>query len=347
MGELGEYPISFGYVYSGSMKPVLKPGDGFVVVKAAEFQTGDVIVFEPETLGHRYVTHRIVAVTPDGRFITRGDNSPLSDQQANEPPVATEQIRGKLLTVGGSVVAIPWMGTAAGKLRQYTQGIGRNELLLIIAAAAAVILAIDMVSGQTSRSRTEQFRLLDIAPYADPVFWLFVVFMFVGGGFGALTVGAWQTAEASYVAVDQPGLRSPMVGTEFQQERQLKNTSLLTYRLVLSPENTDITVEPRSAVVGPGETFEYTVDLTAPQETGHYVENIAVRAYPAVMPATMFDNLYDSHYGLPLAVSFAPVVLVLLAVGVWWYRRWNRDRARVMNWMVRRRRQLRQIWQLL
>jgi signal peptidase len=97
-------------VLSGSMQPVLGPGDVTFVdaVDAEAVQTGDVINFK-RAEDTRTTTHRVIEVVErDGEvaFRTQGDNNEDPDQGV----VTADELRGRLLTVGGTAVAIPLVG---------------------------------------------------------------------------------------------------------------------------------------------------------------------------------------------------------------------------------------------
>ena len=97
-------------VLSGSMQPALGPGDVTFVdaVGAEAVQTGDVINFK-RAEDTRTTTHRVIEVVErDGEvaFRTQGDNNEDPDQGV----VTADELRGRLLTVGGTAVSIPLVG---------------------------------------------------------------------------------------------------------------------------------------------------------------------------------------------------------------------------------------------
>jgi len=116
IGGIIDQPVGIAYVETDSMVPQLDPGDGFILIPSQlvdEYSVGDVITFEAENFPYDYVTHRIVGETPEG-FITQGDNNTFTDQSGsrNEPYVNREQIAGRVVQWRGSVVAIPYLGSA-------------------------------------------------------------------------------------------------------------------------------------------------------------------------------------------------------------------------------------------
>jgi signal peptidase len=97
-------------VTSGSMEPVMSPGDVIVVnsVAAGSIEEGDVITYGASGDGLP-TTHRVVDVTQqDGAlaFETKGD--------ANEDPdgslVTPDEIQGRVMSVGGYLFVIPLVG---------------------------------------------------------------------------------------------------------------------------------------------------------------------------------------------------------------------------------------------
>lgn len=83
-------------VVTGSMEPTLHVGDCILVERAdpAALQVGDIVSYVSEQSDSRglLITHRIVGLCEDGRFLTRGDANPVDDE-----PVRPDQIRGRFV----------------------------------------------------------------------------------------------------------------------------------------------------------------------------------------------------------------------------------------------------------
>ena len=98
----GVFPLYPSAVATGSMIPVVQPGDVVIMRKitevdqAAQLSVGDVIQFKRSDI---LITHRIVAIEnaekEEMRIITKGDNNSGIDSV----PVGLEDLRGKLLRV--------------------------------------------------------------------------------------------------------------------------------------------------------------------------------------------------------------------------------------------------------
>lgn len=124
-------------VLSGSMRPVLDPGD-LIVVRATdpdEVGIGSVVTFQMESGDPAVATHRVVSQGVDDNgnpvFLTRGD-----DNKAADPVwIREEQVRG---TVWYSV---PYVGYVAQALPA-----DLRQLLAVVAAAGLFVYAFVMLA---------------------------------------------------------------------------------------------------------------------------------------------------------------------------------------------------------
>lgn len=117
-------PMPFGYgaavVLSGSMEPTIMTDDLIIVREEADYEVGDVVVYQN---GKLLVVHRIVAM--DGETVTtRGDANNVDDGA-----IELSQIKGKV------IAHIPRVGTVVRLLKTPTA-----TLMLIIAAVLSVEL---------------------------------------------------------------------------------------------------------------------------------------------------------------------------------------------------------------
>ncbi len=72
---------SFAVVVSGSMEPEIAVGDVVVIKSQEEYVRGDVITFYDSSMDD-YVTHRIILVSDDGSYLTKGDANDTDDKLA-------------------------------------------------------------------------------------------------------------------------------------------------------------------------------------------------------------------------------------------------------------------------
>jgi signal peptidase len=89
---------SFGlyFVKSGSMRPVINPGDIVITGPVGEIRTDNIVTFEQ---GNAIVTHRVIAIE-NGKLRTKGDTNEDPDTDL----LALDRIQGKYL------FRIPYLG---------------------------------------------------------------------------------------------------------------------------------------------------------------------------------------------------------------------------------------------
>ncbi len=88
---VGLFPVFPTVILTGSMEPMLYPGDVAVMqkVKKSEIKEGDVIQFWAENY---FIIHRIIAIE-DGKYKTKGDNNNAPDSEW----VEFGQVKGKVI----------------------------------------------------------------------------------------------------------------------------------------------------------------------------------------------------------------------------------------------------------
>ena len=134
-------------VVTGSMEPSLHTGDYIYVKKvpADELEVGDVITFRSEEgeVSGKLVTHRIIEITPEGDFITKGDANTIADSKR----IRQDQIIGKYT---GKAKFFKWINSFAD----------RRKLLLILVIIPMTLIALYEVRtisklGETVREKQE------------------------------------------------------------------------------------------------------------------------------------------------------------------------------------------------
>lgn len=139
-------------VLSGSMEPAIDAGDAIIVddVEPRTIDDGDIITFERDGESTP-TTHRVIDVThSDGQpaFETKGD--------ANDNPdrgfVSASQVRGRVLTVGGHPLSLPFVGRVVGFVG--TQ-LGFIALVVVPAVALVVSEVWEIVAGADGSDRAK------------------------------------------------------------------------------------------------------------------------------------------------------------------------------------------------
>lgn len=98
-----DYPIAS--ITSGSMWPALKQDD-IVFIRGYsgdknELNIGDIVVYQNN---NGFTIHRIIELEP-AYLVTKGDANNVED-----PAIKYDQLVGKMLTINGQPLRIPWLG---------------------------------------------------------------------------------------------------------------------------------------------------------------------------------------------------------------------------------------------
>ncbi len=302
-------PLQISYVASDSMSPTIDTNEGYVLVPVDTVQPGDVITFYSEERA-TYVTHRATQVTPDG-IVTKGDGNPSTDQASGYPLVQPSDVSGKLLTVGGSLVVIPYLGTVLGTITSYWY--------LVVGALAAYLLT----SGTASDRRRTRKNVLRSREIVLPVLVLVII-----GGVVFVSMGAVEQTEV-YTVTEQPTplpstLTVGKAGTESISLRMTKSplahvvteTDGMEIVRTTPASGTAVGGQPPAEATGwlpwpPFESSTRTVETRIPaqQTTGPHATSIRMHPYPAVLPGEIITLLHEIH---PLVAAATTVLVGIL-----------------------------------
>ena len=330
LGQALGTPVGLSYVETGSMEPTLEPGDGFVAIPtelAGPVEEGDVVVFRAEEIqGGGLTTHRVVGETERG-YVTKGDANPFTDQDGGEPPVKEPQVVAVALQVGGSVVAIPGLGTVVGGVQTVLSTVQRHLAALLGTRSLlgaqglaylffGVTLAWYVVGAWRDRGSTgrDRSRTRERDAGVDP--------RLFAAGFALLLVAGATAAMVAPAGSQQFGVVSAEFDSEDPTVIPTGESSTLTYRVpnggvlpvvaYLEPGSEGVAVEPRRVRVAGGETVDASVSLRAPPETGYYRRYVVEHRYLAVLPPSTIDALYGVH-------PWAPIVAIDALLGLPFY----------------------------
>lgn len=104
--------LTLAVVEGKSMEPLLWTGDVVIVYKSGEIKVGDVVIYEGRG---NYVIHRVIEVR-NNCYLIKGDNNPLPDGC-----IPKELIKGKVLSIGDSVIKIPGVGYLTLLMRSWAK----------------------------------------------------------------------------------------------------------------------------------------------------------------------------------------------------------------------------------
>ena len=317
---VGQYlgqPVLLSYVETGSMQPVLNPGDGFIAIPAplaGGIGVGDVVTFDAQEIeGGGLTTHRVVEETERG-YVTRGDNNPFTDQDGGEPVVQDADVVAKALTVGGSVVVIPHLGTVAMGFQSaldsaqtwlaVTFGVrslqGTQGLAYILFGLSTVAYAIDWYLDSGRRETRTRDRSRDDGTSVFAIVGVLALVL-MATATAAMVVPA-GTQEYGVVSAEFESENPTVIesGTSQELEYVVPNAGLVPVYAYVTPQSPGVDVDPQRVAVGGRGEASTTVTLTAPDETGYYRLFVAEHRYLAVLPASVIDELYGVHPWAPL-----------------------------------------------
>ncbi|MFB6137603.1 MAG: signal peptidase I [Halobacteriaceae archaeon] len=282
-------PLHLSYVYSDSMAPTIQQGDGYLVWGPGDVAVGDVVTYRSAERGS-YVTHRVVGRT-DGGFVTRGDANDRTDQATGSPPVPRSAIVGTVVTVGGSPLTVPHLGTAVRLLRAHALG---------VALLALGGLALSGRGGAGDRERTVT-RLSDVVAPALALAAVTIALVLAYGGAAhaeTLVATAEGSSDPSVVRVGDPQNLSYAVSVaDVPFTRRVVGASGFAVRQV-----------DRNA-----SGLAVTGRLPPPASRGPVDVSLRVSRYPAVLPRPTLAALHDRHPLLAGGVTAGLVVGSLAA----------------------------------
>ena len=286
-------PIVVSTVVSDSLAPTMEGGDAFVRVPAGSVESGDVVVFETRDKMRRYAVHRVVDRTAEG-FITKGDNNPVTDQAANEPPVTRPEIHGQVLMVGDTPALLSGVGQVAEFVRNYRG---------LFVAALGGLLLLDTVTPapeRPSRPVTAGEALDGLTIIAVVAVVMVMLFSGVSTQVGFLAVSGPATGPGE-VSLAEPTQNPVTVDGAVEQP--------WTYYAV--SWNGGEVVDRRWSEG----TLEASVAIPAVETTGQHVTYATAHQYPATLPPGAIDRLYAIHpaaaaLGTTLPLIGSPYLLV-------------------------------------
>jgi signal peptidase len=327
-GQLLGQPVLLSFVTTGSMEPTLNPGDGFVAVPpelAGDVGQGDVVVFEAEEIeGGGLTTHRIVDVTEQG-YITQGDANPFTDQDSDEPPVREPEIVAVAWQPGGSVLAIPGVGTLVtgiqsvlGYLQQWLAQLFGTRALLGTQGIAYLLfgssIILYFVAGifETERKDRERTTSRDTGTGSRRVM-LVLTLVVLTGATAAMLVPA-QTQGFGIVSAEFESDSPDVIrqGTTESYTYTVHNTGVIPVEVMLEPAGDRIDATPDRLSIESRSRANTTVSITAPPETGRYQAYLEQHRYLRVLPKTVIESLYGIH-------PWVPIVAINTIIGVPFY----------------------------
>jgi len=314
------------------MVPVLGVGDLFLVDPTAQPRAGDIVIYEPVTLGASLIVHRVVGGDAAG-FLTQGDANPATDQQAGEPPVPLERIRGRVVTLPGIGVAkVPGAGVAIielqAQLRQLERSTGGGILQTLALAAlgvGALLLLLPAThpslrfarprSPRQARAEAALHIALPRGPTTRHVAFAAMASLLVSVVAGSL--GAHEDVDMSLVVTDAPPpgqARSAAPGQGLDRGLEVQALAFLPTTAVLEALSPAVHLTTPNGEVPPAGTTTLHVEEVAGAAPGLQRDQVRVWRYVTWLPPGLLLGLHAVMPGLPnLLLGFA----LVLAFAVW------------------------------
>jgi len=310
------------------MAPTLRPGDGFLINPFATSPAiGDVIVYESVLQGGRLAVHRVTGGDARG-YTTRGDANAVSDQDAGEPYVTSDRIRGTLVSPQGAPLVVPGLGAPlleAGKLARQAQGSLSAALpwipLLLLAAAGAVLCwpagrARPPPAAGRPQARSLVRRLFPRGVLARHL--AMALFVLLTAGLVASSASAWKETRVSMVVSDSPPpdqIRSARPGDAVPRELEVSGLPLVPTLVVFEAMTPGARLSERSLALPPGSTQRVAFEEVAGANRGLQEDVVRVWRYPSVLPPEATLALHDALPGAPHLALGLPILAGLF---VWW-----------------------------
>lgn len=280
--------LQIAHATSGSMEPTI-PTDSLYVVNSLDDnpEKGDIVMYESSDKGR--VTHRVVDVTKDGGYITKGDANDAPDQTRNEEPVRRTDIVGVVPTVFGRPFVIPGSATVVSFA-------STNPL--------AALLSLWLVFGAGFLFTTGELGVMEVRRIVLPVltvaFIASVVFLSSGIAY-----------DVGFLGTNGPHEGNPELVPANEESTQ-------TLHLEMSPppllRNRVVSATGELRVVGTDEYSNGTnVTVRVPPLSDGAVEHggVIVNYYPPVLPSGMLSALHRVH---PLVASIVTAGICYLPV---------------------------------
>lgn len=283
------------YVYSNSMEPIIKVNDAFLVWPDSSPEVGDIIMFRPLVLDAPYITHRIIAIGDNG-YVTKGDNSPVQDQDNGEPEVVSSRIIGKVVTLQGKPMLVPGLG----RFTSYLQGlIGGNAKYLSLFFLLAGVLSTQVGRHKALRRRKPRNRYRLRHVYR----WIILIVMVIT--ILSTYLGS-RVTQVKYMVSEYPGTLGDQVevNREGQLVLEVRNNGFYPV-WILVDGITPLSIADAPAYLFPQSKERLLLHVLPQRNTGIYQGYVQIYKYPVILPRLWMVKLHSLHpYLAILAVGF-------------------------------------------
>lgn len=331
-GGLVGRPVLLAAVPTGSMQPVLQPGDLILVLPlwGAPPRPGDIAVFRTEP-DPSWVVHRIIGGTPEEGFITRGDNNPVPDPQRVFP----RDMAGLVPVWRDRPVRVPHLGLLSP---------GTGPLANPLVAGGALVAGIYLLAADAGaalrslrRGRRRWRRLLGRPQAVLPLYLGLAGGAFVITFMVSISLSSVQPSRYEVVAEVPANARMAgrlIAGVPQVDRVRLANPSPLPLVAAFSADDPHLQFAPAWAVVWPGRPVDVTVTLQS-DVPGPHEARIRQALYLPLLPPAVLEALAGVHWHLPAVATALVPALAVLALAATDRRVWRQWRVLILGLRVR------------
>ncbi|MDD1776457.1 MAG: signal peptidase I [Candidatus Methanomethylicus sp.] len=298
------------YVTSSSMEPTMHVGDVFFITPKALSGTpaiNDIIVFQYPLGSSHYLVHRVVGLTPTG-FITRGDNSPFTDQQGGFPQITMDSLMGKVVTISGRPFTIPIVGLGINYISKF---VSNNFLLVMFGVISAIGI---VLSKERHKLKIKKVRSFGIK--TKYVYLLLLIVMLAGTTL--MTLYKTEDLKVNYLSTRYvtkfTAPNNVFPGSVMDYSIDIENNGLVPNYVTFKPSSGNIQLQERAMTIWPGEIRDVQISIQTSKEIGWHGEGIQVSYYVQLLPSSWIAPLIAlSPYSITVLTD-AIVLGIFLAI---------------------------------
>lgn len=307
-GGLFGRPLLLAAVPTGSMLPVLHPGDLIVVLPAWAMPApgpGDIVIYKTPQ-DRDWVVHRIVGGSAAEGFITRGDANPASDPHRVFPG----DVAGVVPRWAGGALRLPRLGLLS---------IGRGPLSSPAVAGVGLVMGIYLlVADLKPRLRLPRLRP-GAGARARPAAICALYLGLAGTAFLTTLIPAWTLSSRQLlqyeIVLQRParvhGAARYIAGQRHVEAVPVTNPSPLPLVIVFVSTDPRVTYAPWWAVVPARETYRFQAAVENPVP-GRHEAKLEMGVFLPLLPPALLAALARRSLALAaLASALVPALAVL------------------------------------
>lgn len=308
-GGLFGRPLLLAAVPTGSMLPVLAPGDMIIVMPTwvmAPVEVGDIVVFK--TPGEKqWIVHRVIGGSALEGFVTQGDANPTADL----PRVFSKDVAGLVPQRGDQAYRLPRVG-----LLSLTEGPVSSPVVAGVALVMGVYL---LVMDARPRVRLPRLRVRArwaIRPSTVLSFYVGLAMT----AFLTTLIPAWSLSSSQlvrYEVVEQVSLKHSVegryvVGQPHREPVAITNPAPIPMVVLFTSTDPNLIYDPGWTLIPPKSETTFQVTVRTP-ELGRFDAKVNMGVFAPLLPPALLASLGRIHLALAaLATALVPALLLLV-----------------------------------